>query len=261
MLVARSAHASYRRAAEFQGEQMWIDGAANIAAGMAISLALWAVVVAAFALFKSWRLSADSKVLAAAERYEAVNLTSVIKRYVPAEHQTNRVAEEIAIARQVIGLRRPRWRLTAILSCGFIIVCAAGAAAFSFQREPRPAAPPLSKVVTARPAPNFDVLKDIQGVWGWRADFAQSCEQNPQTITVTADGKKLSIRYAKPYRDRPETGSEFAIDSVRPDTLVALNTGSTSPVRIYFKFLDKDSFVLSWSNDSTSSSGTVARCR
>jgi hypothetical protein len=244
---------------------MWIDGAANIAAGMAISLTLWVLVVAIFAVFKSWRLGTDSKVLAAAERFEAVNLTRVIKRYVPAEHQTNRVAEEIVIAKQVIGLRRPRWRRTAIVSCG-LVLCGAGAAAFALQREVRPIATPQPQVAVAKPAPNFDVLKDIQGIWGWRGDFAQSCEENPQTISVAPDGRRLSIRYAKPYREAtgPKTDIDFDIDDVKPDTLVAVKSGSAlsaSPTHIYFKFLDKDSFVLTWSNDPTASSGTVARCR
>ena len=239
---------------------MWTDAVSNIAAGMAIALMLWAIVVAAFALFKSWRLSADSRLLAAAERFEAVNLTKLIKRYVPVEHRTNRVAEEIAIAKQVIGFRRPRWRRTAILSCG-LLLCGVGAAAFALQREVR--LPKLPPQAVSRTMPSLDLLKDIQGVWGWRSDFEQSCEQNPQTITVTPDGKRLSIHYAKPYKSGTgtKTDIEFVVDEVKPDTLIAVKPGLANPVRVHFKFLDKDSFVLSWSNDPTTSSGTVARCR
>src|SRR6516164_4323810 len=109
---------------------------------------------------KSWRLRMDHRVIEAAERFEPVDLTSVIKRYVPARQQTQKAAEEIAIARQVIDARRPRWRRAGIIS-GVVILCGASVAAFSIRQDLKTAS--TLPAVAAKPVVNLDALKDIQG--------------------------------------------------------------------------------------------------
>ncbi len=66
---------------------------------------------------------------------------------------------------------------------------------------PEPGNFPLERARSAR-EPTFDVLKAVQGAWGWRADARQSCQDNPQTISLSPDGKILSVDYAKSYWDR-----------------------------------------------------------
>jgi hypothetical protein len=110
----------------------------------------------------------------------------------------------------------------------------------------------------------IDALKNIQGVWGWRADFLQSCSENPQTIQVAPDGKTLTMRYAKPYTQGSVTVTELTFDivSVKPRSLVLLRTdapavGKPTPVDVLF--LDEN--TMSWSpSKSMLSSGAIGRC-
>jgi hypothetical protein len=61
-----------------------------VLAGVALGLTLLAVVGTVIAGAISWRLRADYQVVEAAERFEAVNLTTVVKRYVPSEFQSQK---------------------------------------------------------------------------------------------------------------------------------------------------------------------------
>jgi hypothetical protein len=233
-------------------------------AAVAVALTLVAVVGTVIAGAISWRLRADYQIVEAAERFEAVDLTTVVKRYVPSELQSQKAAEEIVIAKRIIGARRPTWTRAAMIS-GLIMLFAAATASFSIHRYVTTAA---AAPVAAKPKLNLDTLKAIEGVWGFKADFLQSCEENPQTISVAADRKRLSLRYAKPYRNGPKMVEtvDFNVLSATPDTLVlskvdpAAPTGSSS-VRVYFKFIDANTFVLTSSNDPEGSSGAIARCQ
>jgi hypothetical protein len=242
----------------FGGSAVW-----DLASGAAIALTLWAIAVVVIAVAKSWRLSVDHRVIEAAARFEPVDLTTVVKRYVPPQQQTQRAAEEMAIARQVIDARRPRWRRAGIIS-GVVMLCGVSVAAFSIQRDLNVAS---TLPVAAKPVVSLNVLKDIQGVWGWRADFKQSCEENPQTISVAPDGKRVSVRYAKPYHhgSRVTTNLDFDVVTTKLDELVlvksdAATSTQASPVQVHFRFIDANAFAMSWSNDAAASSGTVARC-
>jgi hypothetical protein len=233
----------------------------NVLTGMAIALSLWGTACVIVGVAMSWRLRAAHRVIEAAERFEAVNLSAVVKRYVPSEQQTQRAAEEMAIAKRVINSRRLHWRRATFISA-VLALCSAGATVFALQRD-------LSAMSTAQlaakpVAQSLNALKFVQGVWGWRADFLQSCEQNPQTISVAQDGKKLSIRYAKPLQLTSGSATEFDYDvmSVEPGMLVLTKIDSPTSFlpRVYFQFIDQNSFTVSWSNHPAGSSGTIARC-
>jgi hypothetical protein len=228
----------------------------NVLTGMAIAATLWGIAGASFGVAMSRRLHADRRVIEAAERFEAVNLTTVIKRYVPPEQQSQKVAEEMAIARRVIEFRQPRWRRAAVLSA-VLMLCGAGATAFALQRD---LAVPRTAKVAAKPAQSLDAIKAISGVWGWRADALQSCEANPQTIALSRDAKALSIRYAKPLQMASGAVTElnYEVVSVEPNMLVLAKPGSAR--RIFFRFIDDNAFAISWSNDPNEASGTIARC-
>ena len=220
-----------------------------------------AAVGAVIAVGKLWRIRVDSRVIEAAERLERVNLSRVVKRYVPAELQSQKFVEEIAVAKQLISARRPRWKRAAVAS-GAIMLCGAAAASLAIHED-------LKAVGTARlaakPTANVDALKDIQGVWGWKADFLQSCSENPQTISVAPDRKTLTVQYAKPYQNGRQTTTklDFDVVSAAPDTLVLSGSDSARPsaVRTFFKFIDANAFTLIRSNHPFGSSGTIARCQ
>jgi hypothetical protein len=240
-----------------------ISAAWTVLAGLAVALTLASAAGTILAAARLWRLWADHRVIEAAERFEAVNLTSVVKRHVPPALQSQRAAEEMAIAKQIIASRWPRWKRTALIS-GIVMLCGATAAAYSIHRDMKAA---TAAQMTVKPALNLDALKDIQGVWGWRADSLQSCSENPQTISVAPDRKTLSIRYAKPFHSgsRTITSVDLDIISAAPDMLVLSRSGPAEagkppPPQVYFRFIDANAFTLSNSNDQTGSSGTIARC-
>jgi hypothetical protein len=235
-------------------------GAWSVLASATFVLTLGAGVGTAFAIASIWRLRRDARAIEAAESFEAVDLTSVVKRYVPGEYQTNIARDEMAIAKQAIAARRPRLRRLAVVF-GMAGVCGAAATVFSAQRHLEAAAARSP----AKPHINLDVLSDVQGVWGWRADFLQSCSQNPQTIQVAPDQKTLTLRYAKPNKQGSETINELNFDVVaaKSDMLVLLWTdppagAKPSPVEVHF--IDANTMSWSSSNDAMVSSGAIERC-
>jgi hypothetical protein len=111
---------------------------------------------------------------------------------------------------------------------------------------------------------NLDAIKLAPGVWGWRADFQQSCAQNPQTISVSPDGKKLSLDYAKHYW--PQLHFEYTIVSERSNTIVlkSLITGDdpdAHQVTLTINFQDANTFVLTNGNQPLGVYGTIERCK
>jgi hypothetical protein len=207
-----------------------------------------------------WRLRRDAWIIEAAESFEPVNLTTVIKRYVPAKHQTHVAHQEIAMAKQVIVARRPRQMWIAV---AFVLVLVGGATAtvFSLQRY-------LEMASSARtPRPDLNVLNNIQGVWGWRANFLLSCAENPQTIAVAPDRKTLTMRYAKPYKERSETNTDMTFDvvSVERDKIVLLRTDSSAfavgkPTPFDVLFVDANTMIWASRHNAMESSGAIERC-
>jgi hypothetical protein len=92
-----------------------------------------------------------------------------------------------------------------------IMVCSAAAASYALHRQETviAAAQPIEK-----PRVNLDVLRAVQGVWGWRADSLQSCSENPQTVSVSRDRKTVSMRYAKPLEETPNPITNLEFDVV-----------------------------------------------
>jgi hypothetical protein len=143
-------------------------------------------------------------------------------------------------------------------------VCCAAAASYSTQRQLQAIA---AARLSAKSVVNLDVLKDIQGVWGWRADFLESCPENPQTISVSADRKTLSLRYLKPYQqgEKTITNLDFDVVSAKPDGLVlslsdASRAANLPHTRVVIQFIDANTFSMSRDESPLGSSGTIVRC-
>lgn len=232
----------------------------STAAGIAFLLTLGSGVAAVSAVASIWRLRRDIRVIEAAENFAAVDLTTVVKRYVPAEHQTHVARDEMAFAKQAIAARRPRLkRLAAVFTV--VLVCSVATAAFSVHRRLE-----MTASLTAQPRPSLDTLKVIEGVWGWRADFLLSCSENPQTIQVAPDRRTLTIRYAKPYvLLGSETSADltFEVVSVKPNVVVlwlANPPAATKPNQIDVQFIDANTMSWSPSSNARVSTGAIERC-
>jgi hypothetical protein len=239
------------------------EGAWGVLSVVVSVLTLGAGVGTALAVASLWQLRRDVRVVKAAESFEAVDLTTVVKRYVPVEHQTNIVHEEIAVAKQTIAARQSRLKWMAVV---FGMVSACGVAIATELSAPRH----LQMIVTTwstgrlRP-PNLDPLRDIQGVWGWRADFLRSCSENPQTLRLAPDQKALTMRYAKPYNpgSGPVTEMTFDVVLVKRGKLVLLRTDSAAvgtPVPVDVLFIDANTMSWSAANSARGWSGSIERC-
>ena len=150
-----------------------------------------------------------------------------------------------------------------MISAG-LLVGSAGATAFFVHRNLQ--ATTVTRVA-ARALPGGDALATIQGVWGWRADFLQSCGQNPQTISVSPDRRKLSMHYAKPVPAGAKTlqDVDFDVVSAQPDTLVLAPVSATGPiphpVSISIKFLDANTYIANNSDRPLQTTGVIERCK
>jgi hypothetical protein len=233
-------------------------------AGVSFGLLLLAIAGAVFSIWSLAQLRHHYRAVEAAERLPSVNLSPVVRRYVPRALRSHRRAEEALLAKQFISARRPRWQRSAMISAG-LMVCAAAATAFFAHRNLQATAVPRA---AATALPGGDALTTIQGTWGWRADFMQSCAQNPQVISVSADRKRLSMHYAKPIPagTRVLQDVDFAVVSVQSDTLVlsppvAATGPIPHPVSISIKFLDANAYIASSSDRPLQTTGVIERCR
>jgi hypothetical protein len=237
------------------------DAAWGVLLSVASVLTLAAGVGTTLAVASIWQLRRDARTIAAAENFEAVDLTTVVKRYVPAEQQTNLAPEEIALAKQAVVARRPRLKWRAVIS-GVVLVGGAAVTALSTHRYLEATAH-----LAIKPRLDLDVLRVIQGVWGFRSDYLQSCSENPQTIQVAPDRKTLTLRYAKPYELKSGTLTELNFDvvSVKPNMIGLLWTDPPAsvvdkPTPFDVAFIDENTMSWSPSKVGTASSGAIERC-
>jgi hypothetical protein len=227
-----------------------------VGASVATVLALAGILLSIASL---WRLRTHYKLTEAAERSEMVGLSAIVQRYVPGELQSHKTAEEIAIVKQVICLRWARWKWAAIV-LGALMLLSAATTAYLTRRnlELQAKATPV-----VRAPLNLDAARTLRGLWGWRADYQQSCSQNPQTISVSLDGKTVSLDYAKPYRAQQHY--EYAVVSLRPNVieLTALHPATTANARqavLTITFQDANTFLLTNSAQPLAAYGVIERC-
>ena len=237
-----------------------ISAALNGLAGGASIATLLALAGTLLSIASLWRLRTHYILTEAAERSEMVGLSAIVQRYVPGDLQSHKTAEEIAIVKQVICLRWTRWKWAAIV-LGALMLFSAATTAYFTRRN-------LEFVAKGEPVvramPNLDAARTLQGVWGWRADYQQSCSQNPQTISVSPDGKSVSLDYAKPYRSQQHF--EYTVVSIRPNVieLRALNAPAAANPRqavLTITFEDVNAFLLTNSAQPLAAYGVIERCR
>jgi hypothetical protein len=164
---------------------------------------LGAGVGTVLAVASIWRLRRDARVIEAAEAAEGVDLTTVVKRHVPADHQTNIARDEIALAKQVILARRPRLKHIAVVF-GIALVGGVPATVFSAHRY-------LETTAAARLAPkpplNLAVLKDIRGVGGAGATQSPLALFQPVAVAVHRYGRNAKLVFnARLQVDAHSTG-------------------------------------------------------
>jgi hypothetical protein len=232
-------------------------------AGAATGLTLLALGLAIFGAFVIWRLRKDQRSLEAAERLEAIDMNTIVKRYVPSHLQSNEPAKEFAIVRQDINRKFTRWVVVTTLS-GIVALSVGTLSWVLINKNGHSVAAAQLADQGARPV---NALEAITGVWGWKYDFLISCAQNPHTISVTADKKRLSMRYAKPIQGISGRASYFAyaIVGVEPNRLTLAVTPDYSQsdnhqaLMWYLVFNDQNTYRISRS-DWPQWTGDIVRC-
>lgn len=235
-------------------------------AGATAGLTLLALCVTVFGTIAVWQLRRDRRALQAAERLEAVDTTSVVKRHVPSHLQSQKPSEELPIVWQSIARKSPQW-ITVVAVSGVVMLGAGTATSVLIDRNMRSIA--AAQLAEQAPKP-VDALKAIAGVWGWKHDFLLSCSQNAHTISVTGGNQGLSVRYAKPLWDGSQEVSdlEYTIVGIEPNKLVLESAQYPKqsdslhqpPVRWYYQFSDADTHVIGRS-DELRTTGDIVRCR
>jgi hypothetical protein len=211
---------------------------------------LLGVVAFIFCLWSLSRLRQDRRIIEAADRMEVISPRRVIRRYVPRALRSHHRTEEMVLAKQTIDTRRSWRRRWTVASAVLVIGSAAATALFAHRN--------LQTIqVAGAPVLAGDALTMIQGVWGWRADFLRSCGENPQSISVSPDRKRLSIHYA-----RLPSAADFDVVSVEPAAIVLSSSGPAGhPISIFIKFLTADTYIANTSYLPLQSTGVIERCR
>jgi HAMP domain-containing protein len=228
--------------------------------GWVLLVTLLTLAGALLSIASLWRLRRHYRVAEAAERLEAVDLSSIVRKYVPGELWSQKASEEIPLIKQTIGVRWQRWKRMAI-AFGALALCSAAATSYLIRRNPETF---RWNGLAGQGQPTFDVVKAVQGAWGWRADARQSCQDNPQTISLSPDGKTLSVDYAKSYWDRRHF--EYAVVSSRSNAMVLQSLNSPSPSQsaqptMTITFQDPNTFLLTRSDQPLATPGAIERCQ
>jgi hypothetical protein len=229
----------------------WIVLAA-VAAGLGL-LGLTGIVLG---LTELSCLRRDQRVVEAAERLEHVDLSYVVQRYLPLDLRSQSANQEIPLIKEAIALRQPRRRRMAVLS-GVLLLCAAPAAVYFQHRNREEEALRLRQPFIRV---NVNALSAIPGVWGWKSDDEQSCQQNPQTVTVSADRKTIRVDYAKPHD--PEQHLRFRVLSTPPNTIEMkpADAPDGDSFTVTISFLDTDTYTITNSQFPMASTGSIERC-
>ena len=192
-----------------------------------------------------------------------MDTTSIVKRHVPGQLQSNKPSEEFPIVRDSIARKFPRWMAVVIL---FSVVTATGGTVSWISIDRNRQAIAAARLAEQGPPP-VDALKAITGVWGWRDDFQQSCSQNPHRIS-TDGNKSLSIKFAKPVWDSNKEVSifDYTVVAVEPNKLVlSLVSGIQSDssgrsLRWLIGFSNEDTYDFRRSDRPTETTGDIIRC-
>ena len=234
-------------------------------AGATTGLTLLALCITVFGAITVWQLRRDRLTLQAAERLEAVDITSIVKRHVPSHLQSQKPSEELPIVWQSVARKSPRW-IIAVAVSGVVMLGAGIASSVLINRNMRLIA--AARLAEQAPKP-VDAMKAIAGVWGWKHDFLLSCSQNAHTISLTDGNKSLSVRYANPLWDGSQevTNLEYTIVGIEPNKLVLESAQYPKqrdslhqpPVRWYYKFSDADTYIIARS-DELRTTGDIIRC-
>jgi hypothetical protein len=242
-------------------------------AALAISaLTLVALVVTIIFVLQLFRLGRDRKLIEAAERSERVDLQYLMKRYVPLELRTERLGDEIPIARDQIGRSIAHRKANCSIVLVMIVLLVISGVLV------------LRRDILTAPSPQaeaelpLDAFSLLPGVWGWKYDFELSCSRNAHRIIVSDQRDRITVAFKQPLWDRGNLVQSWQyivlgqqkrgldLTPVVPEDRPAASLGDFVPLpsdkdtRWEFTLDDKDTYHVRKNDLPTTVVGPIVRC-
>jgi hypothetical protein len=230
---------------------------ATIAALIFLLAALIATTVSAVVLY---RLRREGQWAEAAERNERVDLQYLMKKHVPLDRLTGMPTTELPIAKQNIARLLRLWKRiiaasTALCIIG-VIVFAVGLqhdlSASRIEAARRAAAPP-------KRAASVNPMVDIVGTWGTPYDFAYSCSQNPHTMKLLDEGRRIVVTFDKSPGGAIPQSSEFLVVGTQKNEII-LSVPNEPRMGLKLILDDKNTYHTTRSDQPMAIFDTAARC-
>ena len=223
----------------------------TIAALVFLLTALIATTVSVVVLY---RLRRDRQWAAAAERHERGYLQCLVKKHVPLDRMTGMPTTELPIAKQNIARLLRLWKRitaasTALCIVGVILVTVGIRHELSSSR------------IEAAPkrAASVNPMADIVGTWGTLYDFAYSCSQNPHTMRLLGEGRRIVGTFDKsPGAAIPQSYEWLVVGTQKNEIILSVPNEPRLGLKLILD--DKNTYHMTRSDRPMAIFDIVARC-
>ena len=223
----------------------------TIAALIFLLTALIATTVSAVVLY---RLRRDRQWAEAAERHVRVDLQYLMKKHVPLERMTGMPTTELPIVKQNIARLLRLWKRIIAASTALCIVGAI-LVTVGIRHD-------LSSVRTEAPskrAASVNPMADIVGTWGAPYDFAYSCSQNPFTLRLLDEGRRIVGTFEKsPGAAIPQSFEWLVVGTQKNE--IALSVPNEPRAGLKLILDNKDTYHMTRSDQPLAIFDIAARC-
>ena len=220
----------------------------------ALALLLTALIATTVSAVTLYRLRRDRLWAEAAERHVRVDLQYLMKKHVPLDRMTGMPTTELPIAKQNIARLLRLWKRimaasTALCIVGVILVTV------GIRHEPS-----FSWVEAApKRAASVNPMADIVGSWGTPYDFAYSCSQNPFTLRLLDEGRRIVGTYDKsPGAAIPQSFEFLVAGTQKNEILLSVPNAPRAGLKLILD--NKDTYHMTRNDRPMALFDIVARC-
>ena len=224
----------------------------TIAAVIFLLTALIAATVSAVALYRLRRETGQWA--EAAERHVRVDLQYLMKKHVPLDRMTGMPTTELPIVKQNIARLLRLWKRiiaasTALCIVGVILVTVGIRHELSSSRIE----------VAPKRAASVNPMADIVGTWGTPYDFAYSCSQNPHTMRLLDEGRRIVGTFDKsPGAALPQSFEWLVVGAQKNEILLSVPSEPRMGLKLILD--DKNTYHMTRSDQPLAIFDIAARC-
>jgi hypothetical protein len=188
---------------------------ATIAALIFLLAELIAMTVSAVVLY---RLRRDRQWAEAAERHVRVDLQYLMKKHVPLDRMTGMPTTELPIAKQNIARLLRLWKRIIAASTALCIV---GAILVTVGIRHELSSGQIEAV--PKRGASVNPMADIVGTWGTPYNFAYSCSQNPHTMRLLDEGRRIVMTFDKsPGAAIPQSAEWLVVGTQKNEIILSV---------------------------------------